>query len=44
MTACDLGFETMKNITRVAWLLDFEAVATAINESDALITAPLAPG
>ena len=32
----DLDFEALKDITRLAWLLNFEAIATAANDEDAL--------
>ena len=31
----DLDFEALKDITRLAWLLNFEAIATVANDSDA---------
>ena len=34
-------FEAMKDLTRLAWLLNFEAVATVGNDEDALEQPPL---
>ena len=41
MTPRDPDFEALKDITRLAWLVNFEAVATVGNDEDALIPAPL---
>jgi len=32
----NIDFEALKDITRLAWLLNFEAVATVGNDEDAL--------
>ena len=34
MTPRDPDFEAMKDVTRLAWLLNFEAIATAGNDDD----------
>ncbi len=31
----DVDFEALKDITRLSWLLNFEAIATVGNDSDA---------
>jgi hypothetical protein len=36
MTPRNPDFEALKDTTRLAWLLNFEAVATAGNDDDAL--------
>ena len=36
MTTRDPDFEALKSITRLAWLLNFEAVATAGNDDDSV--------
>jgi hypothetical protein len=36
MTPRDPDFEAMKDLTRLAWLLNFEAVATVGNDEDAI--------
>ena len=36
MTPRDPDFEALKDITRLAWLVNFEAVATVGNDEDAL--------
>ena len=41
MTPRDPDFEAMKDLTRLAWLVNFEAVATVGNDEDALVEAPL---
>jgi hypothetical protein len=38
----DPDFEALKNLTRLTWLLDFEAVATVVNVEPA-IPAPQPP-
>lgn len=35
-TIQDPDFQAMKDITRLSWLLNFEAVATVANDEDAL--------
>jgi hypothetical protein len=35
MTRPNVDFEALKDVTRLAWLLNFEAVATAGNDDDA---------
>lgn len=37
MTPIDLDFEALKSITRLHWMLNFEAVATAGNDEDRLL-------
>ena len=37
MTPRDPDFEAMKDVTRLAWLLNFEALATVGNDEDALV-------
>jgi len=36
MNTPNLDFEALKDITRLAWLLNFEAIATVPNVKDAL--------
>ena len=40
MSAPDPDFEALKNITRLAWLLNFEAVATVANDEDVIAPPP----
>ena len=35
MSIGNLDFDALKDVTRLAWLLNFEAVATAGNDDDA---------
>ena len=35
-THSDVDFEAMKDLTRLAWLLNFEALATVAPKADAL--------
>lgn len=37
MTQQNPDFEALKDMTRLAWLLHFEAVATVANDEDALV-------
>jgi len=39
MTPRDPDFEALKNMTRLSWLLNFEAVATAGNDDDSVTPA-----
>ena len=39
MNTPNVDFEALKDVTRLAWLLNFEAIATVANDEDAL--APL---
>jgi hypothetical protein len=43
MNNIDLDFEAMKDVTRLAWLVNFEAVATAGNDDDADSSGPRKP-
>jgi hypothetical protein len=36
MTQLNPDFEALKSITRLSWLLNFEAIATVANDEDAL--------
>jgi len=36
MHATDPAFEALKSVTRLNWLLNFEAIATEANDEDAL--------
>jgi hypothetical protein len=40
MTPRDPDFEAMKDTTRLAWLLNFEALATVANDDDARADVP----
>ena len=42
MQVIDPGFEALKSLTRLHWMLNFEAVATVPNDEDALAWAPRA--
>jgi len=44
MHATDPGFEALKSVTRLSWLLNFEAVATEANDEDALSWTPTHAG
>ena len=41
MTPSDPDFEALKSLTRLSWLLNFEAVATVGNDEDAIAPSPL---
>jgi hypothetical protein len=43
MTPRDPDFEALKSITRLTWLLNFEAVATVGNDDDSAPATPI-PG
>ena len=40
MTPRDPDFEALKDVTRLAWLLNFEAIATVANDEDSLDATP----
>jgi hypothetical protein len=42
MSMPNADFEALKDVTRLAWLLNFEAIATAGNDDDC--TSPPLPG
>jgi hypothetical protein len=44
MTGANPDFEAVKAITRLQWMLHFEAVASVGNDEDALSWMPAAPG
>jgi hypothetical protein len=40
MTPRDPDFEALKSVTRLSWLVNFEAVATVANDDDAMPELP----
>ena len=41
MTPREPDFEAMKSVTQLAWLMNFEAIATVANDDDSVPPAPL---
>lgn len=37
MTQFDLDFEALKSLTRMKWMINFEALATVANDEDAIV-------